>query len=92
VQEGRPEKAVSAVTHKVTIWLELEGLVDVEAWKNKQRKKASELERRIAALEKKLANPGFTERAPAEVVERERRNLEEARSQLERIREVLARI
>ena len=91
VREGRPEKAVSAVTPQVTVWLELEGLVDVEAWKKKQQKKAAELERRIAGLEKKLANPGFTERAPAEVVERERRNLEEARSQLERIREVLAR-
>ena len=91
VQEGRPEKAVSAVTPQATVWLELEGLVDVEAWKKKQQKKAAELERRIAGLEKKLANPGFTGRAPAEVVERERRNLEEARSQLERIREVLAR-
>ncbi len=91
VLEGRPEQAVSAVTPQATIWLELEGLVDVEAWKKKQKKKASELERRIAGLEKKLANPGFTERAPAEVVERERRNLEEAKSQLERIREVLAR-
>ncbi|WP_293175015.1 valine--tRNA ligase [Oceanithermus sp.] len=91
VRQGRPEKAVSAVTPQVTVWLELEGLVDVEAWKKKQQKKAAELERRIAGLEKKLANPGFTERAPAEVVERERRNLEEARSQLERIREVLAR-
>ncbi|WP_456476457.1 valine--tRNA ligase [Oceanithermus sp.] len=91
VRQGRPEKAVSAVTPQVTVWLELEGLVDVAAWKKKQQKKAAELERRIAGLEKKLANPGFTGRAPAEVVERERRNLEEARSQLERIREVLAR-
>ncbi|WP_457628359.1 valine--tRNA ligase [Oceanithermus sp.] len=91
VEEGRPEKAVSAVTPQVTVWLELEGLVDVEAWKKKQQKKAADLERRINSMEKKLANPGFTERAPAEVVERERRNLEEAKSQLERIREVLAR-
>ncbi len=91
VQEGRPEKAVSAVTPQVTVWLELEGLVDVEAWKQKQQKKASELERRIAGLEKKLANPGFTERAPAEVVGRERRNLEEAKSQLERIHATLDR-
>ncbi|WP_287410055.1 valine--tRNA ligase [Oceanithermus sp.] len=91
VRQGRPEKAVSAVTPQVTVWLELEGLVDVAAWKQKQQKKAAELERRIAGLEKKLANPGFTERAPAEVVERERRNLEEARNQLERIRQVLAR-
>ncbi|GEM88995.1 valine--tRNA ligase [Oceanithermus desulfurans] len=91
VQQGRPQKAVSAVTPQVTVWLELEGLVDVAAWKQKQQKKAAELERRIAGLEKKLANPGFTERAPAEVVERERRNLEEAHNQLERIRQVLAR-
>ncbi len=91
VEEGRPQKAVSAVTPQVTVWLELEGLVDVEAWKKKQEKKAADLERRIAGLEKKLANPGFTERAPAEVVERERKNLEEAKSQLARIHEVLAR-
>jgi len=91
VLEGRPEQAVSAVTPQATVWLELEGLVDVAAWKQKQQKRASDLERRIAGLEKKLANPGFTERAPAEVVERERRNLEEAKSQLARIREVLER-
>ena len=90
VREGHPEGAVSAVTPEVTLWVALEGLVDVAAWKQKQQKKAAELEKRILGLEKKLANPGFTERAPAAVVERERRNLTEAKSQLERIREVLA--
>jgi len=32
----------------------------------------SRLERQIAGLKTKLANPGFTGQAPAEVVERER--------------------
>jgi valyl-tRNA synthetase len=82
---------VSAVTPAVTRRMQLEGLVDVAAWKERQQKKAAELEKRIQGLEKKLANPGFTERAPAAVVERERKNLAEAQSQLERIREVLSR-
>ena len=89
VQSGRPQGAISAVTPRLTLWLELAGLVDLEDWKKRQQKKASELRRRIEGLQKKLANKGFTERAPQEVVEREKRNLETAKNQLRRIEEVL---
>ena len=43
------------------------------------------LEAEIERAERKLANEKFVERAPAEVVEEERRKLEEYREALERL-------
>ena len=49
-------------------------------------KKAADLSREIERAEKKLANEQFVAKAPAAVVEEERRKLEEYREALERLR------
>ncbi|AEB11614.1 valine--tRNA ligase [Marinithermus hydrothermalis] len=91
-QAGRPEKALSAVTPSVTVFLEPEGLVDLSAWRSRQEKRLKELEKLAASSEKKLGNPRFVERAPREVVEAERARLKETQAQIARIRENLARL
>ncbi len=80
------------MTPEVTVYLVPEGLVDVEAWKKRQQKRLLELEKKAASAEKKLKNEGFLKRAPAHVVEFEKKRLEEARTQLERIKENLRRV
>ena len=58
------------------------GVVDLEQEKAKLSKERDNLIGRIAGTEKKLSNENFTSRAPAEVVEKERQNLESLRTQL----------
>jgi valyl-tRNA synthetase len=48
-------------------------------------KKRAELVKEIERLERKLANEQFVQKAPPEVVEQERRKLEEYRVALERL-------
>ncbi len=89
---GSAKRALAAVTPSVTVYLEPQGLVDVEAWQKKQQKRLRELERRLAATEKKLASEGFRKHAPAEVVAFETQRLAETKSQIERIQENLRRL
>jgi valyl-tRNA synthetase len=52
----------------------------------RREKKAADLSREIERAEQKLSNEQFVAKAPAAVVEEERRKLEEYREALERLR------
>ncbi len=72
----KPSQAASAVLGGVEIYLPLKGLMDLD-------KEVARLEKEIAlvlaeqqALELKLNNPGFTNKAPAAVVAKERERAE----------------
>lgn len=56
----------------VEVFLPLEGLVDIERERARITVELDRLEGMLAAATKKLANPEFSKKAPAEVVERER--------------------
>ena len=51
------------------LFLPLEGLVDVEAEKDRLRKELAKVEKEIEKVIKKLGNENFVSRAPAEVIE-----------------------
>jgi valyl-tRNA synthetase len=82
-----PAKSLASVLRDVDVFLPVEGLWDIEAeirrLSEEKKKVEAELERSLA----KLGNRSFVERAPAEVVEKERASVEEKRARLERIRE-----
>jgi valyl-tRNA synthetase len=66
------------------------GVVDPAEEKRKLGKQRDKLTGQIAGKRKKLENQGFVAKAPAEVVERERRSLAELESQLQSIEATLA--
>jgi valyl-tRNA synthetase len=61
--------------------------VDPEAVRGRLEARREELRSEVARAEGKLGNEGFVARAPAEVVEEERRKLERYRSELEELSE-----
>ncbi|RTR28330.1 valine--tRNA ligase [Deinococcus radiophilus] len=85
--EGR---TLSLVEQGVTMLAPLEGTVDVDEWLGKQRKRLAEFEKQIKQAEGKLNNAGFVARAPAEVVEEEKRRVTDFGAQKERLEGVLA--
>jgi valyl-tRNA synthetase len=71
----------------------LAGAVDVAAETGRITKEIEKVDQDLALLEKKLSNPSFVERAPAEVVEKDRARvaeLREKRSKLDAHRVMLA--
>jgi valyl-tRNA synthetase len=78
--------SATAVAEGVTLVVPLEGLIDVEKERERLQRQLQKLDKDRAAIEKKLGNPGFIERAPADVVAKDRERLAE----LSRAREQLA--
>jgi valyl-tRNA synthetase len=64
----------------------LEGLIDVEKECARLRTELAALEKQLTALEARLENPGFVQRAPANVVESERVKAQEWRSRRDLMR------
>ena len=61
----------------------------LDVYKRQGREKAA-CEKDLAALSGKLMNPGFVEKAPANVVEAERQRLQKVRERLAKIEESLS--
>ena len=70
---------------QLEVHVPMAGLIDVEAEVARLEKQVKKLEGDIKGLSGKLNNPGFTDKAPADVVERERGRLAEAEAQLAKI-------
>ena len=74
----------------VEVLVDLSGVIDVDAERARNEKLKEQLERRIAQKESKLGNAKFVEKAPAEVVQRERESLEALRKELTAVEAALA--
>jgi len=72
----KPSQAASAVLESVEIYLPLKGLMDLDKEVARLEKESSVASLDQQKLEQKLSNPGFTNKAPAEVVAKEREKLE----------------
>lgn len=82
-----PKGSVSVVCAAGMLYLPLGELVDVAQELARAEKERAALSRDMAALEAKLANPGFAAKAPVNVVEAERQRLATNKEKLERVGE-----
>ncbi len=84
-----PEKSVTVVSGDFVAYLPLAGMVDVEAERKRLEKEMAQVQKAIQRSEALLANKGFTERAPEEVVQREREKLASLKEKAEKLQEHL---
>jgi valyl-tRNA synthetase len=87
---ARPAGSAVATTPSGDVFVRLEGVVDFEAERQRLRKEIERARKEIAFLEGKLNRPEFVERAPVEVVERERERLVEQRQTEQKLSTSLA--
>jgi len=73
----KPEDASIQVAGDVQIYVPLKGLVDVEAEEQRLLKEIGKIDKEIDQFTKKLESPSFVERAPADIVAKEREKLAE---------------
>ena len=80
-----PDKAITLAVGGVTVYLPLAGLVDLAAERSRLQKEIEGLDGQLRKIDGLLNNPGFVNKAAANVVERERtrqRELQEKHAQL----------
>jgi valyl-tRNA synthetase len=68
----KPKASASAVVKGCDVFIPLEGLIDVELEKNRIEKEIGRLEGLLNGVTKKLSNANFVDKAPADVVEKEK--------------------
>ncbi len=83
-------KMFAGVVGTVQVLIPLTGVVDVDALKAKLEKDLSKIEGESKSLSGRLSNPGFVQKAPAEVVQGARDALAEAETQAEILKARLA--
>jgi valyl-tRNA synthetase len=74
----------------VTVRLDTAGVIDIDAERRRAEKDLAAALADAAAAERKLANPSFVQRAPADVVARATRRLTAARGEIDRLEQRLA--
>ncbi len=80
-------KSVTSVVGHYQLYLKIEGLIDVEQEKTKLNKEIERTEGFIISITKKLSNENFVSKASSEVVENEKKKLDDNRQKLEKLKE-----
>jgi valyl-tRNA synthetase len=86
--EERPQNALALVIQGVEIYLPLEGMLDLDKEKERLEEQLADAESQKERIEKLLTGP-FAERAPDNVVERERAKLRSFEETAEKIKQQL---
>jgi valyl-tRNA synthetase len=87
----QPAKGALAVRAGLgELFLPTEGLIDVEAEKARLKKEQEKIESEITKVEQKLANPNFTQKVPANVLEEHMQRLAGWQGKLARVKTALA--
>jgi valyl-tRNA synthetase len=88
----RPKVAASAVVGELELFVPLEGVLDFKEESQRLQKEISKLEPELARSKKKLANKEFLNRAPEDVVAKERDKFERLGDKLNKLQRQLERL
>jgi len=86
-----PESAI-ALVGDMKILIPMAGLIDKEAELSRLEKEITKIEKDLPRIEGKLSNPAFVDKAPEDVIAKEREKLESLQSSLNNLREQFLKI
>ena len=81
----KPGQSATAVEGGMELYIPLGGLVDLDEEKARMEKRSLEINRLLSGINAKLSNDIFLERAPEQVIVKERSNLEKLTEELEKV-------
>ena len=90
LDDAEAPQAATQVVGQLELLVPLAGLIDIDAERERLGRETTKLEQEITRLEARLANPGFTGKAPPAVVERERARLADLGAARDTLRTQLA--
>ena len=85
-----PKNTLTVRAELGDLFLPLEGLIDVEAEKARLKKELEKIEAEIAKVEQKLANPNFTQKVPAAVLQEQQQRLADWQGKRDHVKAALA--
>jgi valyl-tRNA synthetase len=85
-QLTKPRFSASAVVKDLEIFVPLEGLIDIDVERARLEKEIARLEKLIDGIDKKLMNQDFLERAPKEVIDKEKQKNQDFKANLEKLK------
>jgi valyl-tRNA synthetase len=88
----RPARAAPFVGSAMEIFIPLAGLIDVKEERGRLSKEIARVTADLEGLSRKLDNPNFVSKAPAEVVEKDRARMKELQQKRAKLQEHLGRI
>jgi valyl-tRNA synthetase len=80
-----PPPSATALADSAELFIPLAGLIDKTAETDRLNKEISKLQKDIERSEQKLSNPNYTDKAPANVVAKEREKLQQHQSSLDKL-------
>jgi valyl-tRNA synthetase len=86
------KQSIAGIFATIQALIPLQGIVDVAALRAKLQKSLAKVEAEIKSLSNRLNNPGFVNKAPADVIQTAKDNLAEANKQAEILRDRLQRL
>ena len=86
---SKPPKSATAVLPELEIYIPLENLIDIESEHNRLHKEVERLDNQINSLSRKLSDKNFLERAPENIIERERIKLDTFSTNKEKLQDNL---
>jgi valyl-tRNA synthetase len=81
----QPRLAAGAVVQGAEVFVPLEGLVDVNGERKRLEKEIQRMQQMVESIGRKLGNAQFVDRAPQDVVQREREKLRDFQTSLEKL-------
>lgn len=88
----KPERAMAQVIPGVEVFLPVEGLIDVEKEAQRINKELGKVTKDLEQTERKLSNTKFLDKAPEDIIDKERHKLEEFTTQKKKLEEVLLKL
>ncbi|HEY8208300.1 MAG TPA: class I tRNA ligase family protein, partial [Myxococcaceae bacterium] len=88
----KPRQSAAHVTSSMEIYVPLAGVIDLDAERARLLKEIAKADADLTSLQRKLSNPSFVERAPPEVVQKDRERVEELKARKAKLHEHLQRI
>ena len=86
----KPPHSATAVVQNLELFIPLEGLIDFDKEIERLKQQITGLVSRLEAVDRKLANDSFIQRAPANIVENERKKKADFEDSIRKLRENLA--
>jgi valyl-tRNA synthetase len=85
----KPDPSIATVVRNSTIYLPLEGLLDIEKELAKLDKQKLKLQNELSGIEKKLQNEQFLQNAPNEIIQKENEKFTEVKTKLDKINDII---
>ena len=85
VDAKKPPQSATAIVDNMEIFIPLQGIIDLDIEKDRLQKRINELELHLINVNKKLKNKNFLNRAPKDVISREKEKKENMVLELDKI-------